>query len=249
MRLQSPFPASDYEWRVQSETRNGDKVQVLCYVQARAIQNRLDEVVGPWGWQTEFVKGPDGGVICRLSLRDPDSGEWVTKEDGAENTQVEAVKGGLSSALKRVGSAWGIGRLLYNLPSAWVPLEPRGTHFHKAKNGANKDKYLYWNPPPLPAWAIPHGDKSEPPAPEPPQQVTEDPADALINLIVTRRVAAGLHLPRKDHLAFAGAVLKAVCPNHPDKVSWAPEELRLAYVALAAGKFNWQTGERIPDAA
>ena len=66
-KLQAPFPAEDYEWRVQSQSNRGDKVNVLCYVTARAIQNRLDEVFGPFGWQTTYSAGPGGGVVCKLS--------------------------------------------------------------------------------------------------------------------------------------------------------------------------------------
>lgn len=150
--LQAPFREDEYEWRVQSETKKGDKVSVLCYVQARAIQNRLDDTVGPFGWKTEYVTGPGGGVICRLSVKDPESGEWVTKEDGAENTQIEAVKGGISGALKRAGSAWGIGRLLYNLEANYVELKDGGKHWHKCKDGSFK----YWDAPKLPDWALPN---------------------------------------------------------------------------------------------
>lgn len=149
-KLQAPFADDEYEWRVQSETKNGDKVNVLCYVTARAIMNRLDEVFGPLGWQTSYKTGPDGGVICDLSVYDADKSIWVHKEDGAENTNIEAVKGGISGALKRAGSAWGIGRLLYKLESNYVPLKDRGEFWHKTKGG----KFMYWDAPALPDWAV-----------------------------------------------------------------------------------------------
>ncbi|MCP4566849.1 MAG: hypothetical protein GY841_04620 [FCB group bacterium] len=149
-KLQAPFRADEYEWRVQSESRAGDKVNVLCYVTARAIMDRLDEVFSPMGWQTSYRTGPDGGVICDLSVYDDKSGQWVHKEDGAENTNIEAVKGGISGALKRAGSAWGIGRLLYKLESNYVPLKDRGKFWHKTK----KNEFKYWDAPSLPDWAI-----------------------------------------------------------------------------------------------
>jgi hypothetical protein len=148
--LRAPFDEKDYEWRVQSEVANGTKVRVLCYVQARAIQNRLDEVVGAFGWQADYVTGPDGGVLCKLSILNRETGEWVMKADGASNTDIEPVKGGISGALKRAGSAWGIGRLLYDLDATVVPLQERGEHYHKTKGGAVK----YWNTPKLPDWAV-----------------------------------------------------------------------------------------------
>jgi len=153
-KLQAPFPADDYEWRVQQESKDGSKVNVLCYVTARAIQNRLDELFGPFGWYPSYRSGADKGVICALSIKDPDSDTWITKEDGAENTNIEAVKGGISGALKRAAVVWGIGRHLYQLESVWVPLQTQGQHYHKVKNGQNKDKFMYWNPPQLPNWAV-----------------------------------------------------------------------------------------------
>ena len=46
---------------------------------ARAIQDRLDEVLGVEGWQDDYECLPDGSVVCRLRLRLGD--EWVTKVD------------------------------------------------------------------------------------------------------------------------------------------------------------------------
>ena len=63
--------------------------------------------------------------MCRIYFKN-DDGEWVWREDGADNTEVEAVKGGLSNAMKRAGAALGIGRYLYDLPQQWVPLNDKG---------------------------------------------------------------------------------------------------------------------------
>jgi len=157
-QLQSPFAESDYEWRVQRENRDGTKVVVLCYVTARAIQSRLDDLFGPWGWRAAYHAGPDGGVVCELSIKDPESHEWVTKEDAASNTQIEAVKGGISGALKRAAVVWGIGRHLYKLDATVVPLGDRGQHYHKTKSGQHK----YWDDPKLPAWAVADNGKAAP---------------------------------------------------------------------------------------
>lgn len=162
-KLQAPFREDEYEWRVQSATKDEKKVNVLCYVTNRAIQNRLDDVVGPMGWQVKYSRGPEGGIIGAIGIRDTETGEWVWKEDGAVNTDIEAVKGGLSNASKRAASAWGIGRLLYNLDSNWVELKDRGKNYHKLKNGS----YRYWDPPRLPDWAVSGRDeqpKTKPPA-------------------------------------------------------------------------------------
>jgi hypothetical protein len=121
-KLQQPFPASDIEWRVQQAGESNGKIwaQVLCYVTNRAIQERLDEVFGVFGWKNSYDKAPDGGVLCGISVWDADKQEWVPKYDGAENTAMEAVKGGLSGSMKRAAVQWGIGRYLYNLEATFV---------------------------------------------------------------------------------------------------------------------------------
>jgi hypothetical protein len=122
--LSAPFAPEDLEFRAGATTADKTKALALAYITSRAVMNRLDEVVGPANWRDQYAPGPDGGVICGLSLRI--DGEWITKWDGAENTNFEAVKGGLSDALKRVAVKWGIGRYLYATPPLWVPCQQRG---------------------------------------------------------------------------------------------------------------------------
>lgn len=153
-KLKEPFPYEDIEWRLQQadKGKNGIWGKCLAYVTNRAICNRLDEVVGPENWKNEFKTGPDGGVLCGLSIKV--DGEWVTKFDGSENTNIEAVKGGLSGAMKRAASTgWGIGRYLYNLEESWVEVSEKGKYSGKTKSG----DFFRWNPPKLEAWALPGG--------------------------------------------------------------------------------------------
>lgn len=126
-KLLAPFYADEIEWKIQT-LNNKDKAKatkalIVPYVNARAIMDRLDQVVGFENWQTSYQPGPSGGVICHLALRI--GGEWLYKEDGAENTGVEPVKGGISSALKRAAVAWGIGRYLYEVPRRWYDIDER----------------------------------------------------------------------------------------------------------------------------
>ena len=151
-RLQAPFAPHDVEWRVQREVRNGEAVMVLPYVTNRAVQGRLDEVFGVFGWENRFVPGPSGGLVCELRVRNPETGEWVGKQDGADNTQVEAIKGGMSSAMKRTAVQLGIGRYLYYLDFQFMPLQDRGEHYHRVKATG---RAAYWNTPNLPEWALP----------------------------------------------------------------------------------------------
>lgn len=133
--LKAPFRPDEIEYRITA-TSNG-KGLAVAYVQNRAIQNRLDEVMGFHNWKNEFVV-IDKGKICGLSLRI--DGEWITKYDGASDTKIEATKGGISDSMKRAAVQWGIGRYLYNLPSTWVRID-------------NNKKIL--ERPKLPNWALP----------------------------------------------------------------------------------------------
>jgi len=163
--LSKPFPAKDIEWRVQSAgTKNGKTwAMVLAYVTNRAIMERLDSIVGAGNWKNEYKEWIGGSVLCGLSIKVNE--EWVTKWDGAEQTDIEAVKGGLSGAMKRAAVQWGIGRYLYNLEATMATILEHGEHYQAAKQG--KYEAFRWNAPALPQWALPDGEK---PAAQPPKQ-------------------------------------------------------------------------------
>lgn len=147
--LAAPIAAKDLEWRLQQAGEKNNKIWALCvpYVTNRAIMDRLDEVVGPAGWKNDFRAAPDGGVLCGISIRI--DGEWVAKWDGAENTDIEGVKGGLSASMKRAAVQWGIGRFLYSLDESFAIVSENGKLRGKTKDG----KSFRWDPPQLPAWA------------------------------------------------------------------------------------------------
>lgn len=130
-----PFPSKAVKWRIGKTSSDERRGQALCYIDARNVQNRLDTTVGFTNWQTEFreVQNAKGDVvvfICRLGVRI--DGEWIYKEDVAEPTDYEAMKGGVSDALKRAASQFGIGRYLYEIPSPWVDL--RDGRFSRIRN-------------------------------------------------------------------------------------------------------------------
>lgn len=128
-RLADPFPPTDVEWKPGATTRDKSKGLAMAYLTSRAVQQRFDDVCGPADWRNEFREGPGGGVLCGISVRverEDGTAEWVTKWDGSDNSQVEAVKGGLSGSMKRAAVQWGVGRYLYDLPATWVRLDDRG---------------------------------------------------------------------------------------------------------------------------
>ena len=125
-RLSLPFPRAAIHWRVQGKPFERDgkhSAMALAYLDARDVMNRLDDVCGPDRWQSHFEETAKGRVICKLSIDASGNGDWVTKSDGAGDTDVEGEKGGISDALKRAAVSWGIGRYLYRLESPWVACE------------------------------------------------------------------------------------------------------------------------------
>lgn len=125
-RLREPFAFKDVEWKIQVTTQDKTRGMAVAYIDSRAIQNRLDETIGAFHWRNEFVPWQGNSQICGLSIYDDERGDWVTKFDGAENTDIEPVKGGLSDSFKRAACVWGIGRYLYELVGIWVEIDQRG---------------------------------------------------------------------------------------------------------------------------
>ena len=125
-KLEKPFSDDELEFRVGATNSDKTKGLALAYIQARAIQNRLDEVVGIENWKVSY-KEINGGFISKLELKI--NNEWIAKEDGSGITDYEAIKGGISCAFKRVASVWGIGRYLYEIEGQWLPIEQKGKNY------------------------------------------------------------------------------------------------------------------------
>lgn len=147
--LATPFDPR--EVRFKPAVVSGNRALALAYVDARVIQDRLDNVLGVTGWQDEYECLPDGSVVCRLRLRIGD--EWITKMDvGGQSEQPDEGdrrKAAFSDALKRAAVKFGIGRYLYRLPSQWVDYDAKKRQFAQT--------------PTLPPSALPKPKKAVPP--------------------------------------------------------------------------------------
>lgn len=124
--LHAPFPPNEIEWRVGSTSKDKSKGLALAYLTARHVMERLDEVCGIEGWQDRY-EFHGKRTICYLSIKV--GSDWITKADGAGDSDVEAEKGAISDSLKRAAVKWGIGRYLYSLGNTWVELEPAGNSY------------------------------------------------------------------------------------------------------------------------
>ena len=157
--LAEPFAYGDIEWRISRSgiKSNGEPwAKCLANVTNRAVQQRLDDVLGIDGWENVYKEAPAGGILCgiRIFFDHKD----ITKWDGAQQTAVESVKGGLSGAMKRAAVQWGIGRYLYGLEEEFATCSdtnklPFQAKF-KGKNGA--EIWGSWQPPKMPLWALPN---------------------------------------------------------------------------------------------
>lgn len=137
-RLHEPFSAKEIEWKIQVTAQDKKRGMAVAYMDARAVQKRLDEVVGAFNWKNVYSLWHDNAQICGISIFNDDRSEWITKFDGAENSDIEPIKGGLSDSFKRAATVWGIGRYLYEMEGVWVEIEPKGKSFAIKQNQYDK---------------------------------------------------------------------------------------------------------------
>lgn len=199
----------------------GNRALALAYVDARVIQDRLDDVLGVSGWQDEYECLPDGSVVCRLHLRIGD--EWITKMDvGGQSEQPDEGdrrKAAFSDALKRAAVKFGIGRYLYRLPTQWCDFDPQRKQFTRT--------------PMLPSSALPlkPAVARAQPAKDPARSLPVKPAAA------TGKSASATHLP--PHLPTNGAELQRRLYDHDARLAkkgvCAPGEL-VKHVVAAGTK-------------
>jgi hypothetical protein len=219
--LGAPFDPA--EVRFKPAVVSGNRAMALAYVDARVIQDRLDEVLGVDGWQDEYECLPDGSVVCRLRLRM--GGEWITKMDvGGPSEQPDSgdrMKAAFSDALKRAAVKFGVGRYLYRLPAQWLDYDTQKRQFART--------------PTLPDWAKP--------APAKPAK-RDKAAPAAPKLAAHTRPANGEELQRRLANYDAQLAAKGLCKpgdlvqhvlqagikaGHPaDLAAWAGPAIALA---------------------
>ena len=115
-----PLTSEEIDCRVATCKENG--VSLLLYKDARVDQNILDETFGIFGWQRSHQL-IDGNLYCTVSIRNPETGEWIHKQDVGKESNAEKEKGQASDSFKRACFNLGIGRELYTAPFIWIPKE------------------------------------------------------------------------------------------------------------------------------
>lgn len=127
------------------EKNRVDYTVIVPYINKKIIVERLNKIVGIGNWKNElkewhnnnemnlnletlkFIYDSDEKKIkkfieniytkkqiCGLSIKIEN--EWITKWDGADNTDIESTKGGISSSFKRAANLWGLGLELNDFP-------------------------------------------------------------------------------------------------------------------------------------
>jgi hypothetical protein len=210
--LAAPFDASEVKFK--PAVVSGSRALALAYVDARVIQDRLDEVLGVAGWQDEYEVLPDGSVVCKLRIKIAE--EWITKMDvGGPSEQPDEGdrrKAAFSDALKRAATKWGLGRYLYRLPAQWVDYDPHKRQFVR--------------PPTLPPSALPaRVAKDTPPQGTPAQAAPPAPAangssgfKARLIEFDGRLAGLGLCRPGQCYQQVQAEAVKAGLPFDP--ASW-----------------------------
>jgi len=125
-RLVAPFPFEDINWRItntfnKDERNKKAKSIVVPYLKKETIQDRLDDVFGFDGWSNEYSKWGENAQLCGISFKI--GNEFITKYDGAANTEFEEVKGGLSDSFKRAAKMIGIGRYLAKFDAIFLEVD------------------------------------------------------------------------------------------------------------------------------
>lgn len=128
-QLAAPFPPDVVSWRVGPTTQKKDKGMALAYIDARDVQDKLTEVCGPFGWQCRHEVSGDKRVTCHIGIKEPETGEWIWRSDGAGESEMDGEKGSYSDSFKRAAVKWGVGRYLYDIDSPWMPIVQQGRSY------------------------------------------------------------------------------------------------------------------------
>lgn len=126
-KLREPFGADEIKFRIQSTfERNGEtSAVVVTYVDARAIQDRLDDVVGPENWSFDWTPLITTGTAV-MAAKGTLTIFGVPKSDAGDAGDTEPTKASVSDAQKRAAVQWGMGRELYSMPTLFAKPEKRG---------------------------------------------------------------------------------------------------------------------------
>ena len=113
--LAQPFDERDLRYRAGAVSRDKTKAQALPYVDPRAYEDRLNQLV-PGDWNVTFKPWGESRIICSLTIHGvmrSSTGEAGDSPTGIAGTSAEA------QAFKRACARFGLGRYLYAITPQW----------------------------------------------------------------------------------------------------------------------------------
>lgn len=120
MKLEDLKKEIPFKWRVQSANQYG--ANCVAYVDARDVQDLLDEVLSPENWQVIYEEHK-GNLFAKIGVLIGD--EWIWKSDCGTESNIEKQKGESSDAFKRAAVMWGVGRFLYSQKIVKLPVKEK----------------------------------------------------------------------------------------------------------------------------
>ncbi|MFW5962061.1 MAG: hypothetical protein ACOCQR_00420 [bacterium] len=131
-KLKAPFPSDKLTWSIDPKTikevDNRYYARVFATIDAKAIRDRLDEVLSPFYWQVDFKEGQKDEIICELGIYVEDISDWVWRRRGMGRRQFDTLKepdratGNYTSAFRTSALWWGLGSYLEDLGKIFVQI-------------------------------------------------------------------------------------------------------------------------------
>ena len=125
-KLNIPTPKDEIKYRpggtFDMKNKNNEVVRhcrMLAYVDARYVQDKLDEIVGTANWSNKFHRDEKGILFCTITItfeRKDGVVDTISKTDIGTESNVEQQKGEVSDSFKRCAVHYGLARDLYSLP-------------------------------------------------------------------------------------------------------------------------------------
>lgn len=97
-------------------------ITLLLYCSTHTVIKLLNSTFGELNWQRRHIKYDDM-VLCELSVKNPETGEWIVRTDVGSPAFAEPTKSSVSDSLKRAARSYLVAEELATCRNIWVPIE------------------------------------------------------------------------------------------------------------------------------
>lgn len=121
-KIKEPFSIKSIKFKPQATSKDKNSALMVAFIDARDVEDRLDNIFGPAGWQFSVAQLQGSKVASVIGTLMIKFGEaWISKSDVGEASQDESsYKAAVSDALKRCAVQFGIFRYAYDLKFGWA---------------------------------------------------------------------------------------------------------------------------------